>query len=182
MVIYVKRSDMDEDVVELIKLFMSEASQKVNLKKGLGKNPNPETYDKAVGLVEVMVPFEAFINTLQPSEWRIWKKRGFFCSTYEDFFVEFKDSCKDWIDSLFEELKDHQLIDMTPPPKRRDPIKINDKDNLSELIEVIYRVRSNIVHGNKTLSSVRNQTLIINSFHLIYSILDHILRKEEIIT
>ena len=70
---------------------------------------------------------------------------------------------------------------MTPPPRKRPPIKINNKDNLSEIIEVIYRVRSNMIHGNKTLNSERNKILIINSFHLIYNILDHILREEEII-
>ena len=172
----------DNDIVELIKLFMSEASGKINLKRGLGKNPNPETYAKAVSLVEVMVPFEAFITMLKPNESKIWKKREFFCSSYQNIFITFKDSCKVWIDALFKELENQSLLDMTPPPKTRDPIKINNKNNLLELVEVIYRVRSNMIHGNKTLNSERNKILITNSFHLIYNILDHILREEEILS
>ena len=148
MTILVNRLIIDNDIVELIRLFMSEASGKINLKNGLSKNLNPETYDKAVGLVEVMVPFETYITAVQPNESKIWKKREFFCFSYQNFFITFKDSCK---------------------------------DNLSEIIEVIYRVRSNMIHGNKTLNSERNKILIINSFHLIYNILDHILREEEII-
>ncbi len=173
--------DMDNDRVELIRLFMSEAFGKQNLSDGLRKNTNPESYDKAVGLVEVMVPFEAFITALKPREGRIWKKREYFCSTYQDFFIAFKKSCDKWINALFAELKDEALVDMTPPPRTRPSIKIDDKNSLSDIIKVIYRVRSNLVHGNKTLNSRRNSLLIINSFHLMYDILYHILREEEII-
>ncbi len=172
---------LENDMIELIKLFMSEASAKQNLKKGLGKNPNPEAYDKAVGLVSVMVPFEAMIGLMSPTESRIWKQREFFCSTYQDLFLTFKDSCNVWIEALFKELENQPLIDMTPAPKTRPSIRINDKSNLLEIIEVLYRVRSNLVHGNKTLNSSRNIVLIINSFHLMYNILDHIFREEEII-
>ena len=181
MTIYANITAINEDLVEIIKLFMSEAFEKINLRKGLGKNPNPETYDKTIGLFEAVVSFEAFITAIKPNEPSIWKKREFFCSTYQDFFIKFKDSCKVWINILFEELKNKPLIDMTPQPRTRPPIKINDKNNLHEIIEVIYRIRSNIIHGNKTLSSERNKKLIINSFHLINNILEHILKEEEII-
>ena len=173
---------IDGDIIELINLFMSEASGKINLKRGLSKYPYPETYDKAVGLVEVMISFEAFINILQPNESKIWKKREFFCSTYQNLFMMFKDSCKDWLKALKKELDNNgDLIDMTPPPKTRPSIRINNQDSLYEIVEIIYRVRSNMVHGNKTLNSERNQILIINSFHLAYNILNHILREEKIL-
>ncbi|HVY01451.1 MAG TPA: hypothetical protein VHA12_01670 [Candidatus Nanoarchaeia archaeon] len=181
MAILAQTQSISQDIKDLIRVFMSEASLKTQLRRGVGRNQNPDTYDKAVGLVEVMVSFEAFISALKPSEPSILNKRNFFSSSYQGFFITFNESCKAWIDKLYEELQNQDLIDTTPRTKRPS-IKINNKDNLSEIIEVIYRVRSNMVHGNKTLSSYRNQVLIINSFHLAYSILDHIFREEGIIT
>lgn len=181
MTIFKSNLNIDNDMEELIRLFMSEASGKQNLRDGLRINRNPESYEKAVGLVEVMVPFEAFLTTMKPNEPSIQKKRAFFSATYSDFFLTFQKSCIQWINALHDELDTQLLKDMTPPPKTRSPIKINDKKSLSNIIEVVYRVRSNLVHGNKSLNSQRNEILIINSFHLIYVILDHILREEEIL-
>lgn len=181
MTIFKNNLTIDNDIEELMRLFMSEALGKRNLRDGLRRNPNPESYEKAVGLVEVMVPFEAFVTAMKPNEPAIWKKREFFSETYKDFFLTFQKSCINWINALYDELDTQPLTDMTPPPKTRKPIKINDKESLSDIIEVVYRVRSNLVHGNKSLNSQRNQILIINSFHLIYTILDYVLKEEEII-
>lgn len=170
---------INHDTEELIKLFMLEASNKRQLRDGLGKHQYPQHYKEAIGLVEVCVAFEAFINVLYVSECRIWKKRKLFSERYQDLFVSIKEGCSTEINNLIVELKKEPLEDMTPEPKKQDPIQAEDNQNLDWIIKVIYRVRSNLVHGSKSLNSTRNQILISNSFNLLFKIMDAVLRQSK---
>jgi len=173
---------IDHDREELIRLFMSEASNKKQLQNGLAKHQYPQHYIEAIGLVEVCVAFEAFMNVLDTEEPSIWKKRKLFSEMYQDLFESIYKELKNEITALIEELKKESLKDMTPKPRTREPIEAADNPNLEWITQVIYRVRSNLVHGNKSVNSSRNKTLISNSFYLLYKIMDAILRKEKIIT
>ena len=162
---------------DLINAFMSEAKTKNGINKGMNNN-----YNLAIGLVDVSISFEAFINELLPSEKSIFKKREKFSTDYQLVFEQNKAVFMNWANSLKRELDNNgMLIDMTPQ-STRPHIGINNPDSLSEIIEVVYRVRSNLVHGSKDLTEGRSKILIENSFKFLYNLLDIILRKEGIIS
>ena len=76
------------------------------------------------------------------------------------------------------------LHDMSPiRPRRR--IRINDVNNLLEILEFSYRVRSNLNHGSKDLESETekaksNRGLVEFSFKVAYEILEKTLKEENI--
>jgi len=164
---------MDGKIKELIKIFMSEAKKINDIRSGT----KPEL-KYAVGLVEVCVAFEAFINDLKYTN-DIKEKRCIFSSTYQHLWKEQIQVFSQQASLLKKELDRLPLEDMTPNTKR-DPIFIRDINNLCEQIEVIYRIRSNLVHGSKTLTEERNKILIENSFFILYNLLEIVLKQEKI--
>ena len=152
---------------------MQEAKKREGIRSGINFE-----FNDAIGLVEVSVAFEAFIDELKKVK-SIWKKRKNFSSKYQDFFEQKKECVKEEIKALKEELEDYPLEDMAANTAL-DPIKINDENNLGEIIEVVYRVRSNLVHGSKSLTTPRNRILISNSFHFLYGFMELVFREEEI--
>lgn len=158
---------------EIIRIFMEEAKRKHGIKSGF-----KPVFTEAIGLVETCVAFEAFINELLHSP-SIKAKRVNFSNKYKDTLIEHTNALEKWINPLKQELDNYLLDDMTPN-STRDSIGIEDIKNLDEIIEVVYRIRSNLVHGSKSLDSQRNEILIGNSFHFLYSFLEIIFNKEEI--
>jgi len=171
---------IDPDRKELINLFMLEAKGKQSsLIDGLGKHPLPQSYRDAISLVDVSIAFEAFINILDIDEPKVSEKIKIFTEKYKDLFLSNKESLSEEIKNLKEELEKLPLKDMTPKSKRPN-IKIEDEEDLEKLLKIIYRVRSNLVHGSKSLNSTRNQLLIKNSFSLLYKIVEIVLIQEEL--
>jgi transketolase len=161
---------------KVILTFMHEAKTKNDLTSGFHQE-----YKQAIGLVDVCISFEAFTNELKPSESDLKKKRRYFSDSYQVVFENHKDTFSDWIHALKKELEDNgSLRDMTPN-SRRAPLTIDNINSLSQVIEVIYRVRSNLVHGSKDLTEQRNKVLIENSFKFLYNLLDIILKKEALV-
>ena len=152
---------------------MQEAKKKHQIKDGLKPG-----FTEAIGLVETCVAFEAFINELL-YEKSISKKINHFSNIYQITLTENLAALKKWIVPLKKELDEFLLTDMTPNSNRRD-IGIDNPEKLENIIWVIYRVRSNLVHGSKSIDSPRNEILIGNSFHFLYSFLEIIFNKEEI--
>ncbi len=165
---------------EIIKSFMQEARKKhVGTRRGF----NNEHYE-AIGLVETCVAFEAFITELL-FQAKIYQRRNKFYEDYEESFKVKLSGYNEEITALKTELDERALENMSPiftdsPQPWQLPIKINELDNFKEIIEVIYRVRSNLVHGSKSLTTTRNKILIGNSFHLLFKIMDNIFKEEEI--
>lgn len=159
---------------EIIRIFMAEAKKKSDLKSGF-----KPIFNEAIGLVETCVAFEAFINELLFHS-SIFKKRGKFSEDYQRVLTTNLGTLEKWIAPLKEELDKYFLEDMTPN-STRNPINIGEIRNLNEVIEIIYRVRSNLVHGSKSLDSKRNELLIGNSFHFLYAFLEIIFKEEKII-
>lgn len=161
---------------ELILAFMKEAKRKNDINAGFNQD-----YKEAIGLVDVSICFEAFINALLPNEPKIYLKRIKFSFDYQDFFVENKLVFSNWVNALKKELDDNgSLVNMTPQSSS-PTLPINDAEKLSEIVEVVYRVRSNLVHGSKELENNRNKILIENSFRFLYTLMDMIFKKEGIL-
>lgn len=159
---------------EIIKIFMDSCRKKhTGLKSGFHQD-----ISDAVSFVQVSVAFEAFINELLHTR-SIKRKREEFCRKYKDSFEKYQNGLNEEIQALKNELEDFSLEDMTPDSDR-PAIKIDDEKNLTEIVEVIYRVRSNLVHGSKTVSSSRNKVLISNSFAFLFKLLDNIFKDEGI--
>jgi len=165
---------IDSSRKEIIQAFMDEAKRKHDIRSGF-----KSVYTEAIGLFEVCVAFEAFINELlyNPS---IRRKRINFSSHYKNKLIEHLDALKKWIIPLKDELEGNPLIDMTPN-SRNPPLDIDLLENLERIIEVVYRVRCNLVHGSKSLESSRNKLLISNSFHFLYVFMDILLKEEKIL-
>ncbi len=161
---------------ELINTFMREAKSKHDIRSGHNQN-----YNEAIGLVDVSICFEAINNELLPSEPDQRIKREYFSTTYQDFFNKHKNTFKDWVNFLKEELDANGYLKDMAPKSKRAPLNIINPDNLIEIIEVIYRVRCNLVHGSKDLTEKRNNLLIENSFKFLYNLLDMIFREKNII-
>lgn len=165
---------INSETREIIRIFMNEAKSKHNIKSGL----NP-IFNDSIGLVEVCVAFEAFINGLLYSG-SIFKKRENFSIIYQPKLNLHEKALEKWIIELKKELDKMPLENMTPN-SNKPLISISNLTNLKEIIEVVYRVRSNLVHGSKSLDSQRNGVLISNSFHFLYSFLEIIFTEEKII-
>lgn len=83
------------------------------------------------------------------------------------------------LDNLKEEIDKKPLDDMTPN-SNRPKLDLPDKKNLDRVLEIVYRVRSNLLHGGKEVDPTfqRNMTLIKTSFIVLYHVMNLILEQE----
>lgn len=85
----------------------------------------------------------------------------------------------------------NRLCELSPvrdenPVRPRADRSINDSNNLFEIIQMSYRVRSNLFHGGKDLESdkqhaVRNRELTEHSSKVTYEILEKVVINEGIV-
>jgi len=89
--------------------------------------------------------------------------------------TDFKES----LDNLKEEIDRKPLEDMTPN-LNRPPLDLPNKKDLDRVLEIIYRVRSNLLHGGKEVDPAmgRNMILISSSFIILYHVINMIIRQE----
>lgn len=103
-----------------------------------------------------------------------------FQKSYEEL-IENDPPCelKEALDNLKREIDRKTLEDMTPN-STRDPLDFLDKKYLDRVLEIIYRVRSNLLHGGKDVDPTinRNMILVRSSFIILYHVMNMILRKE----
>ena len=169
---------IEQSRIEIIQVFMEEAKQKhVGLRAGY----KPE-YKFDIGLVEVSVAFESFLHIISNKQYVSQRIHDF--STEGELtpsINKIKSAMKQYILNLKKELDVEQLQDMTPN-SIRPPLIISDIEDIKSILSVVYRVRSNLVHGSKALSSSRNKILIENSFHLLYVLMEQICKDKNIIS
>lgn len=105
-----------------------------------------------------------------------------FKNSFEEFIENNPpEDFKEALDNLKEEIDKEPVDDMTPNSNRA-PLDLPDKKNLDRIFEIIYRVRSNLLHGGKEVdpSRQRNMTLIKSSFILLYHIMNLIIEQESL--
>ena len=134
----------------------------------------------AEGLVEIWAAFDAFLAMKFPAP-NNTEMRSLLCLKYQPIFERWKKS-DNYEKSISRVQELSPIKDMSPQNPRKDA-RLDDKNNLSDILYASYRVRSNYDHGGKLLEgsgpvTSRNRELIEHSLRVTYEILDRILRNE----
>ena len=155
---------------------MSKAKESTNLRDGLGKVPKvSEIISDSLGLIQCFIAFESF-TTGEFNKATAKDNQVEFCSKYKDDIEKIYLSISNEIDKMYNELQNNPLKDMS---RRRVPLNFPNKKDFERLFEILYRVRGNIIHGNKEMELPRNILLINSSFKILYGIFSNILINKE---
>ncbi len=153
------------------------AKEKIGLRNGFDK------HFFADGLKDIWMAFDAFLGWRFPAgSNREMRKK--FSEEYQDIFEQWKMS--DRFRKSLKILCDLSPVIDTSPKNPRDPIWIENPSNLFEVLELCYRIRSNLFHGGKDLETKekhgkRNRQLVEHSFKVTFEILEKTLLNEKII-
>ncbi|MFQ5532111.1 MAG: hypothetical protein ACE5ES_05855 [Candidatus Nanoarchaeia archaeon] len=164
---------------DIITAFMMEAKNKIKIRNGLDQHLFPEVVKNSMGLIQTFTAFESFANGKFPVN-NATDGIKHFCKEYEDYMEEIYPSLESFIEKIYNEIQKSSLKNMAN--QNTDGLEINGKKNFEEIFNVMYRVRSNIVHGNKAIDNNRNTLLIENSFKLLYTIFEQVLKNKEYIS
>ena len=125
-------------------------------------------------LIYCWIVFEAF-TCLKYQLGTVDARKKSFCKEFKDEYdySSLPDECKKAIMGL----ASYSIPDMTPQTNR-EPIKIEDIKNLSQIIDSIYRVRCNLFHGGKDMNEIGDLTLIMISGTALYYLLETFLNKQ----
>ena len=170
---------MDEFRKQIIKSWMARAQERYRT-----TSPGFDTgFFHADNLIFCCIAYEAYafgeFQNARMSENRRDLRDKFQFSFEELIENEPPEDFKEALDNLKEEIDEEQIADMTPN-SNRPSLSLPDKKNLDRILEIIYRVRSNLLHGGKEVDPTmqRNMTLIKSSFILLYHIMNLILEQE----
>ncbi len=166
---------------QLVQFFFKRAKAiycgpKRGLKSGFGSEIDRDS-QFVEGFVYSFIVFDAFICKNFPSNivsYRLRKFKDMYRDSYKKFFQDNK-----WSDSFkqaIEILSQYQVVDMRPDPDSDK--KINNVDSLDEVIDVLYRIRNNLFHGQKSPEEEKDAILLENGFYVLYNILEKILTQE----
>lgn len=173
---------MEEFRKQIIKNWMERAEEK-------HRSPSPGFnigFFHADSLISCSIAFEAyafgkFQKTLVSENRRELSR--YFQTSYEEL-IENDPPCelKEALDNLKREIDRKTLEDMTPN-STRNPLDAPDQRNLDRILEIIYRVRSNLLHGGKEVNPTitRNMILIRASFIILFHVMKMIIGKENLI-
>lgn len=137
----------------------------------------------ADNLVFCCIAYEAYafgkFQKARMSENRIDLSKKFQTSFKEFIENNPPEDFKEAFDNLKEKIDEKPLEDMTPN-SNRPPLDLPNKKDLDRVLEIIYRVRSNLLHGGKEVDPAmeRNMTLIKSSFIILYHVMNLILEQE----
>lgn len=112
------------------------------------------------------------------------KMRQLFCNKYQSIFETWPSSIN-FINNL-QTLYDNCPVEDMRLDRPESPMSIDNKNNLFQILNLSYRVRSNLIHGSKivlgnTPQHIRNRKLVESSTKVTYHILENVLSIEQII-
>lgn len=170
---------MDEFRKQIIKTWMDRADERYR-----ATSPGFNTgFFHADNLIFCCIAYEAYAFG-EFEKARMSENRKDLSTKFQNSFEQliengppenFKEALKD----LKEEIDAEKIADMTPN-SNRPSLDFPDEKDLDRVLEIIYRVRSNLLHGGKEVnpSMQRNMRLIKSSFVLLYHIMNLILEQE----
>jgi len=167
----------DERKSNILTYFLRAKKRFIGTKSGFDKQFYAE------GLKDIWHSFDAFLGLNFPDQ-NNKTMRNKFVNKYQSSFANWTKSDK-FREFVVRLKTSGKLYDMSPiNPKR--PIEISDINNLLEILNFPYRVRSNLNHGGKDLErddekGNRNRALVEFSFKITFEILEKVLTKEKII-
>ncbi len=172
---------LDDFREEIVRTWFRRAEEHLQgTKNGLGQYQSDPRMFYSDGLIFCSITYEALlvgkfgephVRDNQQALSREFGKAGWATTLSGD--------ANDAIQELWEESNRKPVEHMAD--QNQPAYRISDTDNLGDVLKVIYRVRSNLFHGGKELSSERNQRLIQSSCRALYGILGWVLRKEGIV-
>jgi len=168
----------DEERKENIVTYYLRAKKRyIGLNKGLDKQFYAE------GLKDVWHSFDAFLGLNFPKQDNKLMQIE-YCRIYQPIFEKWKKS-DEFVDSVKRLRVFGKLQDMKPV-RPKHPIEIENIDNLLEIIEFSFRVKSNLNHGSKDLESENeagkiNRFLVERCFKVTFEILERTLIKDKIL-
>jgi len=138
----------------------------------------------AEGLKDIWYSFDAFLGVHFPEKNNTLMRQK-FCGKYQKIFESWNMS-DDFKDAIIRLRILSPIPDMSPRNPRGNK-SIKDTNNLSQILEASYRVRSNLTHGSKDLEKQddagrRNRALVKFSFITTYYLLEKVLINENIIS
>ncbi len=152
-------------------------------KKFIGTKSGLDNQFYAEGLKDVWHSFDAFLGLNFPAQ-NNKEMRIKFVKKYQSIFEKWNMS--DTFNDSVKRLKAFgKLYDMSPI-RPKPLLEIKDINNLSEILEFSFRIRSNLNHGSKDLESDNekgriNRDLVEFSFKVTFEILEKTLMEEKII-
>lgn len=169
---------MDKEKIEIIRANFNAAKKRVT---GIRRDSFYKRY-YAEGLAEIWAAFDCFLGENFPARFNS-QMRALLCGKYQSIYPQWKGS-----DSFRESLARLQQLAPVPdmsPVKPREPATLNDTGNLSEILNLSYRVRSNLHHGGfilegESIAATKNRELVEHSLRVTFEILGKILRNEGI--
>lgn len=137
----------------------------------------------AANLREMWSSFEAYLGWKFPAT-SPKKMKENFCDEYQKYFKDWKMS--DSFKESLKKLSEHCPIEDMRPINPEDSMTINDLNKLLDILQVCYRVRSNLDHGSKELVSdtpqgIRNRELVEYTLRITFEILEKTLSNEKLI-
>jgi|GEM_PF-4892788 len=138
----------------------------------------------AESLRDIWTAFDAFLGDRYPdSDNRRMQEK--YAQKYHEKYVQWSKSDR-FTESINGLIKLAPVKDMRPVNPGRDAILVDFAD-LSKLLFLLYRIRSNLDHGAKNLlgdieNSRRNRALVENALNVTYELLERTLREEKIIS
>jgi len=174
---------MDKFRKNIIKMWMSRVQEKYGSTTTLSYDTDLFYADN---LIFCCIAYEAYaFGRFQKAQ--MSENRRTLSKTFQISFKELieSNSLKDFeeaLNNLKEEIDKKPLDDMTPN-SNRPPLDLPDKKDMDRILEIIYRIRSNLLHGGKEVnpSIQRNMTLIVSSFIVLFHIMNLILKQEGLI-
>ena len=111
-------------------------------------------------------------------------QRTNFATKYNSTFLSFGKS--DSLKGAIKRLKELSPVEDNSKVNPKSPISLNDENSLTEILEISYRVRSNLDHGSKDLERAdsigsRNRDLVEFAFKATFEILEWALISDRII-
>jgi hypothetical protein len=130
------------------------------------------------GLIASSIAFDSIVNDKFLGR-TSGQQRSDFGSAFGDILTNgsTEQALIDAINKLKRETDRAPIIHMAD--SRQRAVMITDVRSLHNIMDVIYRVRSNLVHGGKELYDQRNINLIDSSFQALYLILKQVGRHSR---
>ncbi|OIO26552.1 hypothetical protein AUJ14_01675 [Candidatus Micrarchaeota archaeon CG1_02_55_22] len=169
---------MDTLRKEIVRTWFLNARNSISgLRDGLGGSATEPRLHDANGLICVAIAYEAYaFGTFQKHSAE--KNRKEFCTRFGNVIQ--LSNPTDLTQAIHALYVAGEVKDMTPN-STRPPVKVLNETDLGSIMAVIYRVRSNLVHGGKDVANDRSYELIRSSFIALYYILEKALVEDGIL-
>jgi len=158
--------------------FLRARKRIIGLRRGFDKQFYAE------GLREIWSALDACLNWKFPANTNR-EMREFYSDKYQKIFENWSmsDMFKESLEILSKLVPVKDMSSVNPRPD----VELGDKNDLFEILQLSYRIRSNLDHGAKDLESdsdvgIRNRELVEHSFKVTYEILERTLLHESIIS